>query len=109
MSKHTPAPWVTCNTANIFTKLGAPNAEGTNAPSNDGWMIADCDMGSLSLAEVRANTLLIAAAPDLLDALQIARNYVEAVYLNTPNPKKARNYSQCLEIIDAAINKATGE
>lgn len=98
MSKHTPGPWVTFNTLDIFTKLGAPNAEGTNAPSNDGWMIADCDMGSLSIAEVRANTLLIAAAPELLEAL---------------NDVLAGTAWSCiaehsLEKAQAAIAKATG-
>lgn len=65
----TPGPWEICNTADIFTPLGATNAEGIEAVSTDGWHIADCDMGSMTLDEVRANAHLIAAAPDLYDAL----------------------------------------
>lgn len=77
MSKHTAGPWELKNTADIFTPLGATNAEGIAAPSNDGWHIADCDMGGLCLAEVKANARLIAAAPDLLEALESALTAAE--------------------------------
>lgn len=98
MSKHTPAPWITCNTSDVFTKLGAPNAEGTNAPLNDGWMIADCDAGSLSLAEVKANARLIAAAPDgLAAALKALDECCDLI--GTPAG----------DALQAFINKATGE
>tara|TARA_R100000306_G_scaffold26658_1_gene30401 strand:+ start:24 stop:338 length:315 start_codon:yes stop_codon:yes gene_type:complete len=70
--KFTPGPWSVHNTGDIFTDLGARNAEGIDAPSNDGWHIADCDMGGLCLEEVRANAHLIAAAPDMYEALQQA-------------------------------------
>ena len=68
--KGTPGPWVVTNTADIFTSLGAKNSEGIEASRNDGWHVADCDMGGLCLDEVAANACLIAAAPDLLEALQ---------------------------------------
>jgi hypothetical protein len=68
--KGTPGPWVVMNTADIFTSLGAKNSEGIEASRNDGWHVADCDMGGLCLDEVAANACLIAAAPDLLEALQ---------------------------------------
>jgi hypothetical protein len=70
MSNWTNGPWSVHNTADVFTALGAINSEGTSAPSNDGWHIADCDMGGLCLDEVRANAHLIAAAPDLYEALE---------------------------------------
>jgi hypothetical protein len=71
-TEFTPAPWEVKNTADIFTRLGAPDAFGTNAPSNDGWHIADCDMGGLQLDEVRANARLISAAPEMFSLLEIA-------------------------------------
>lgn len=70
--KFTPAPWTVHNTGDVFTGLGAQNAEGIEAPSNDGWHIADCDMGGLGLEELQANAHLIAAAPDMYEALQQA-------------------------------------
>lgn len=98
MSKHTPAPWYIDGTV-----------RGTDLiVSNDDYQVAIC-ITHPNPDSNKANARLIAAAPELLEALRIARNYVEAVYLNTPNPKKARNYSQCLDIIDGAINNATGE
>jgi hypothetical protein len=109
MSKHTPGPWYVFNTADIFTNLGAKNAEGIEASSRDGWMIADCDMGGLCLAEVRANSSLIAAAPELLEAL-------EAILPFIPNSSAAEGgaarFSANVAAADkvrAAIAKARGE
>ena len=50
-------------------------------------------------SEQRANTLLIAAAPDLLEALQAIEKYMRADFDDMPMSGKAR----------AAIAKATGE
>ncbi|WP_423939673.1 hypothetical protein [Alcanivorax sediminis] len=70
--KGTPGPWVVTNTADIFTGLGAKNSEGIEASRNDGWHVADCDMGGLCLEEVASNAQLIAAAPELLEAALFA-------------------------------------
>lgn len=70
--KGTPGPWVVTNTADIFTGLGAKNSEGIEASRNDGWHVADCDMGGLCLDEVAANARLIAAAHELLEAALFA-------------------------------------
>lgn len=77
-NKFTPGPWSVFNTADIFTDLGAANAEGIDAPSNDGWHIADCDMGGLGLDEVKANARLIAAAPEMYEALRKAIRFIES-------------------------------
>lgn len=68
-TQFTPGPWVKVNGCDVFTNLGATNAEGIQAPSNDGWMVADADMGSLSTDEVLANARLIAQAPTLFEKL----------------------------------------
>ena len=86
--KGTPGPWEVCNSSDVFTRLGARNASGAVAAENDGWHIADCDMGPSSTgegeadiphAEKRANARLISAAPDsfaanvqMVDALNVA-------------------------------------
>jgi hypothetical protein len=59
MSNHTPGPW------NI-------TADGLNIKSISlDKIIADCDLGEIAdIEESRLNARLIAAAPDLLDALQ---------------------------------------
>lgn len=108
MSKHTPGPWQTLNTAHIFTGLGAARADGTPAPSDDGWMIADCDMGGLPLGEVAANARLIAAAPELLE---VARLVIEAGKNRSDRDWEAMHFdiSEALEIALPAYTKATGE
>lgn len=80
MSKHTPGPWEIVNATDVFTKLGATSAEGTETAHNDGWRIADCasipttnkdgEQCELSFREAHANARLIAAAPELLEACQ---------------------------------------
>ena len=99
MSKHTPGPWYRINGSDIFTEVGAPNASGIKAPRNDGWMVADCDMGSLGFDEVTANARLIAAAPDLLTALEMVLDDPESL------DGRPRTYSAAR----AAIAKARGD
>ena len=76
-TKFTPGPLEVHNTADIFTALGAENAEGIAAPSNDGWHLADCDMGGLSIDEVRGNALLFASANSLYRELETLVAMVE--------------------------------
>jgi hypothetical protein len=75
---HTPGPWQRLNVLDVFTGLGATNADGVQATINDGWQIADCEVSttctvggivSLSTAEQKCNAQLIAAAPSLVEAL----------------------------------------
>lgn len=110
-TKHTPGPW-------HVGDLAAPNLAGRNAlvyaPS--GYAVADakvfhCKFG---VPEMEANARLIAAAPDMLEAL-------EGLLLVEPTTRsdlawemltiheKARRYDQALERIKSAIAKARGE
>lgn len=100
MSKHTPGPWIALNTHDIFTALGAKNAEGTECFADDGWHIADVDQGDLNLDEMRANARLIAAAPELLEAL---------VNLLKVHEGEGGTKYHAGDIARAAIAKATGE
>jgi len=78
MSEHTPGPWEVVG-QHVFTKLGATNAHGSKASDRDGWNIAtinpwsctnqDDEEEDMPVSEVMANAALIAAAPDLLEAL----------------------------------------
>lgn len=77
--KHTPGPWEVLNQTEVFTALGADSGDGVKALTSDGWMVADCG-DSLTFSEAgfvelgldvrKANAKLIAAAPDLLEALE---------------------------------------
>lgn len=83
MSEHTPGPWTD---GRDFVRAGGGV-----------YVIAQCYSGcDTSRAEARANSRLMAAAPDMLAALQWARMCV-------PLP------SDCHAAVVAAINKATGE
>ena len=79
-TQHTPGPWLVVNTTDVFTGLGASTRDGVHADANDGWRIADCDVAvafvdgveiEMGYAEKKANARLIAASPDLLDALPL--------------------------------------
>lgn len=64
MTKHTPGPW-------SLNKYGEPvDANGENIRAK-GLALTNTD-------EAKANSVLIAAAPDLLDALQRLLEFVEA-------------------------------
>ena len=84
MSKHTPGPW---EKAEPFATVRAPGRP----------CIADC--GSRSDLDAQANARLIAAAPDLLAALE----YIMAWTPNDWNAETARDMAR------AAIAKARGE
>lgn len=73
MSKHTPGPWVIRQgdewTNSIVTQHGTlPNGE-----AND-WEVASYN---LRRDEAKANARLIAAAPELLEALRVAFGHVD--------------------------------
>ena len=93
MSKHTPGPWV----ANLTSVEPKDEHEWVN----DGWIIANCQ-GSDALA----NAHLIAAAPDLYEALvDIHKTQLNN---NIHDPDDYENTEQCRRI-KAAIAKAKGE
>lgn len=98
MTKHTPSPW----TRNEGERFSHDQSAGIRA--SDGMYIAAAlDMNRFDKDdEVEANARLIAAAPELLEALQNAKSVMmDADIWN--------EYGDTAQIIDAAIAKAKGE
>ena len=91
MSKHTQGPW---------TVDGAVATENLDVLGEGGRvaMLACDDIDSETL---RANARLIAASPEMLDALRVAQS--ELHYFT------ATRGSEAHELVRAAIAKATGE
>ena len=91
MTKHTAAPW------HIGTP--PPNGEQTIGAPN-GMMVAIATTGVGMKEEMLANARLIAAAPELLEALK-------NISLCSQNSMSSK--TECGTIARAAIAKATGE
>lgn len=65
MSKHTPGPW-----QHSVKLSGSENHRGFRIWGADGWALADVQPADEDGTEGEANARLIAAAPDLLEALK---------------------------------------
>ena len=84
----TPGPWEVINGTDVFTPLGARNAAGVEAAADDGWHVADCDMGpsfteegkeEIPYVEKQANAALIAACdPGTIRELLAERDQLAA-------------------------------
>ena len=106
-SKHTPGPWsvphfaqpdVGCQCTYVLSS-GYFGCIATIAIANGIGSVADGDNDCPPLEEARANAHLIAAAPELLEALELARGgYADAI-----------DDPEGLAKIDAALAKACGE
>lgn len=115
MSKqqHTPGPWEVIG-QHVFTKLGATNAHGSKAHDRDGWNIAtinpwactnqDGEDEDMPVSETMANASLIAAAPELLEALEMIVAEADSYTARTGKP--VYNW---LDQARSAIAKARGE
>jgi hypothetical protein len=102
--QHTPGPWRALNRTRIEGEWPSPDALGPHIVGYDGnafdW-VATCQVSNVS--EWRANARLIAAAPDLLAALEALVTASEVAYSNGRIP--------ALEWFNAraAIRRARGE
>lgn len=102
MSKHTPGEW----DVNQFSDLDGDFHVQVVLKSNGCPLAHMYECGS----ETKANARLIAAAPELLEALQAAKNSLVA-FKFLPGHGNAWEDSdeENLQAVDAAIAKATGE
>ncbi len=102
MSKFTPGPWVRDG-----RMVEATNSEKETIMACEvyGPELGHWDQEAQVAAE--ANAQLIAAAPDLLDALVYLANWMEELigFENETDPE----YQEAMKQIDEAITRATGE
>ena len=109
MGEHTPGPWK-------IERLSI----GSRGGSNTCWMIGPMDAciyddwrpraNGISEAENEANARLIAAAPDLLAALENIRDTIESCYIAGGwVPLDAEEMESIVEMATIAIAKAKGE
>lgn len=101
-TKHTPGPW-----ASVGTTVQAESIRG-----------ADCQDAELSQEQHRANARLIAAAPELLEALENVLNRIAELedakgFRHDKHDEKLTNARKSYEAADTAawrlIAKARGE
>ena len=103
MSKHTPGPWVIEHDSDGESYWRAAIVAGDV-------IIADY-VGSEHSDKAWFNAHLIAAAPDLLAALQSARfaMSVQRALEAQTNPKRAAHWNVIMDAATAAIAKAEGQ
>jgi hypothetical protein len=127
--KHTPGPWEIVG-SHVYTNLGAKNRAGSQAADTDGWNVAtiapwactnaDGEDEDMAVTESMANACLVAAAPDLLEALSSAESWISGsphgdnCFVSSHGEGDPGNRCNCgkdsvLEFVCSAIAKATGQ
>lgn len=95
--QHTPGPWIVRHLTGFPLQIStAPDVNGFGMP------IADCSKRNLP-AEALANARLIAAAPDLLEALKAMIAVWEG-----PRERAAMGFAQTVNLARAALAKVEG-
>ncbi len=103
--RHTPGPWEAINN---YVRSPMVQPAGSGRPT--GMILAECRDGfggSVNSQEASDNAKLIAAAPELLAALNEARNGLRWYQETYPEVCNGCD-DEAMERIDAAISKATG-
>ena len=118
MSKHTPGPWriEQQNPNQCYTAIGKPIAVvgGEVTGETVEFVIGlCCDYGPHGVEQTTANAHLVASAPDLLEACELAGDYLNrlaAFYGNLPDGLGDDGAEACMirDMIRAALRKVEG-
>ena len=97
-TQHTPGPWFANDSLQLFAETGQHIAS------------LDSSTEGFEGGTLYANARLIAAAPDLLAALQAVWKFFEPVYVSAMADDTERTaQDELIDTVRAAIAKATGE
>jgi hypothetical protein len=94
--KHTPGPW------KLVRQLGYNHVESTTSDRN--FIVASCPLNS---EEDHANANLIAAAPELLEALDKAWYFIENV--TDEDPERTDKFFELRQLVRTAYAKVNGD
>ena len=105
-AKHTPGPWIVDD-----WQYSVPGREHVPTIVNGRDAVAEAcplwhEVGEDREPERKANAALIAAAPDLVEALESVRSNMQAI--SETNRKWTVNDQRVYEIVETAIVKAQG-
>ena len=92
--KHTQGEWTVSRISATTVEVKGSNR---SIASTGGYQTNGAEWDTV-IAENEANALLIAAAPDLLEALDTAVQYIDA-----------KRYPELMQMCEAAISKAKGK
>ena len=116
-TKWTKGPWERMNEGDIFGPLGGDSGDGVFADESDRWQVAvvdrclafvDGELVELGKDCMRANAHLIAAAPDLYNALLSAEQSI-AIFMGVYDHRNESGAGYILTEARAALAKARGE
>lgn len=96
---HTPGPWIVAYDRSVRPESDAWTTIAQQYDGRDGCI--------LPKDQQKANAHLIAAAPDLLDALVMAKNWMECDYDRKMCDHDKAIYDDIMESINKTIHKAT--
>lgn len=103
-TKHTPGPWQVKYDEQTGRPSGIYAPDDAGIPGAVGHIVRLRGLGLPSSEKAQANARLIAAAPDLLEALIVAKATIDELNAMC----RATTYPKVFDQINAAIAKATG-
>lgn len=107
-NKFTPGPWEVVEDIRYEDKESQYTA-GFDIFNFDGTSVVGCEGISGDSEKERANAILIAAAPDLLEALEAILPLVPRTSASEGGASKYSENVKAADMVRAAINKARGQ
>ncbi|MEE4662743.1 hypothetical protein V2L09_02270 [Pseudomonas alliivorans] len=115
MNKHTPGPWSLGEPERVGEGLHAPiHAQKHGELAMVVWQMEDARIDRVRSIDCEANAHLIAAAPELLAALELTRENLRACQATIHlcggfDPAYVEHAQAAMKVADAAMAKARGQ